>query len=39
MTEIERLSDFDEIWYVGVFEGADFKTRIYFYVETFPGGI
>ena len=23
-----KLSDFDEIWYPGVFEGADFKNRI-----------
>ena len=27
-----KLSDFDEIWYPGVFEGADFKNRIHFYV-------
>ena len=39
MTEIESLSDFDEIWYIGVFEGADFKNRIYFYVRTFPTGL
>ena len=26
-----KLSDFDEIWYPGVFEGADFKNRIHFY--------
>ena len=25
-----KLSDFDEIWYPGVFEGADFKNRIHF---------
>ena len=30
-----KLSDFDEIWYPGVFEGADFKNRIHFYVESF----
>ena len=35
MTEIESLSDFDEIWYPGVFEGADFKNRILFYAESF----
>ena len=33
-----KLSDFDEIWYPGVFEGADFKNRIHFYVESFVGG-
>ena len=38
MTEIESLSDFDEIWYPGVVEGADFKNRIHFYVESFVGG-
>ena len=32
MTEIESLSDFDEIWYIEVFKGADFKNCIYFYV-------
>ena len=39
MTEIESLSDFDEIWYMGVFEGADFKNRIHFLVESFSGGL
>ena len=33
------LSDFDEIRYIGVFEGADFKNRIYFYVRSFPMGL
>ena len=28
MTEIESLSDFDEIWYIGVSEGADFISKI-----------
>ena len=27
-----KLSDFDEIWYPGVFEGADFKNGIHFVV-------
>ena len=35
MVEIESLPDFDEIWYMGVFEGADFKNRIHFFVESF----
>ena len=39
MTKIESLSDFDEIWYMGVLEGADFKNRIYFFVESFSGGL
>ena len=30
-----KLSDFDEIWYPGVFEGADFRNCIHFYVESF----
>ena len=30
-----KLSDFDEIWYPGVFDGPDFKTRIHSYVESF----
>ena len=34
-----KLSDFDEIWYPGVFEGADFKNRILFIVESFSGGL
>ena len=34
-----KLSDFDEIWYPGVFEGADFKNRIHFYVESFFRGL
>ena len=39
MAELEGLSDFDEIWYSGVFEGADFKSRIHFSVESFSGGL
>ena len=34
-TEIEILSDFDEIWSLGVFEGADFKNRIKISGRTF----
>ena len=34
-----KLSDFDKIWYPGVFEGADFKNRIHFYVESFFRGL
>ena len=34
-----KLSDFDEIWYPGVFEGADFKNRIHFFVESFSWGL
>ena len=34
-----KLSDFDEIWYPGVFEGADFKNRIHFHVESFVGSL
>ena len=33
------LFDFDEIWYPGVFEGADFKNRIRFYLESFFRGL
>ena len=33
-----KLSDFDEIWYPGVFEGADFKNRIHFHGEPFFSG-
>ena len=29
-----KLSDFNEICYPGVFEGADFKNDIHFYVES-----
>ena len=38
MTEIESLSDIEEIWYLGVFEGADFKNRIHFSVNSCSGG-
>ena len=34
-----KLFDFDEIWFPGVFEGADFKNRIHFYVESFFKGL
>ena len=27
VTEIESLSDFDQIWYMEVFEGVDFKNE------------
>ena len=30
-----KLSDFDEIWYPEVFEGADFKNGVHFVVESF----
>ena len=32
-----KLSDFDEIWYPGVFEGADFKNRLIFTWNHFLG--
>ena len=35
MAEIESLSDFNEIWYTGVFEGADFENRIHFFIVIF----
>ena len=33
VTEIETLSHFDEIWFMGVFERADSKNRIHFYLK------
>ena len=39
MTEIESLSDFDENRYPGVFEGADFKSCINFFLESFSRGL
>ena len=32
-----KVSDFDEIWYLGVFEGADFKDCILFSVKSCSG--
>ena len=34
-----KLSDFDENGYPGVFDVADFKNRIHFYVEPLSGGL
>ena len=34
-----KLSDFEEIWYLGVFEGANFKNCIHFYVESLFRGL
>ena len=34
-----KLSDFHEIWYPGVSEGADFKNRISFYVDSLFRGL
>ena len=33
ITEIETLSHFDEIWFMRVFEVADSKNRINFYLK------
>ena len=34
-----NLSDFDEIWHLGVFECAAFKYRIHFDGQSFPGSL